>query len=244
MPPSVVQDEAAAKPAPLSRRAQLGEQKRQRILDAALDVFSRNGLPGSRLDQVAERAEMSRTNLLYYYGSKEVLYLAVLGGVLDRWLEPLNALTADSDPEQAITAYVIRKLALSRDEPAASRLFCMEMLQGAPLMGRLLTGPLKRLVDRKVLVIRRWIADGKLADVDPRHLLFAIWAMTQHYADFQVQVEALAGQSLGQAAFEAAAIRNVRAILLQGVLPRVPAPPLMAPSARKTGRPAKAPVKV
>ena len=226
--------ENAAEPAPASRRARSGEQKRQRILDAALDVFSRHGLQGARLDQVAERADLSRTNLLYYYGTKEVLYLAVLGRMLDRWLEPLEALTPDSDPEQAITAYVIRKLALSRDEPAASRLFCMEMLHGAPLMGQLLTGPLKRLVDRKALVIRRWVRQGKLTDVDPRHLLFAIWSMTQHYADFQVQVEALSGQSLGHAAFEAAAVRNVLAILLHGVLP----------DAEKTGRPTRKPIKV
>jgi len=29
--------------------------------------------------------------------------------------------------------------------------------------------------------------------VDPRHLLFSIWATTQHYADFEVQVDTLLG---------------------------------------------------
>jgi TetR/AcrR family transcriptional regulator len=237
MRPNSVQDddaENAADKAPgatalVSRRVRVGEQKRQRILDAALEIFSRNGLHGARLDQVAERADVSKTNLLYYYETKEVLYLAVLSRMLDRWLEPLEALTPDSDPEQAISAYITRKLALSRDEPAASRLFCMEMLHGAPLLGQLLSGPLKRLVDRKALVIRRWIREGRLADVDPRHLLFAIWSMTQHYADFEVQVEALTGQTLSNAAFEARTIHNVLAIILHGALPRLPAVPGLDP---------------
>ncbi len=228
MRPNSVQDDDAgdaAEKAPgatalTSRRARVGELKRQRILDAALEIFSRNGLHGARLDQVAERADVSKTNLLYYYATKEVLYLAVLSRMLDRWLEPLEALTPDSDPAQAISAYITRKLALSRDEPAASRLFCMEMLQGAPLLGQLLSGPLKRLVDRKALVIRRWVREGKLADIDPRHLLFTIWATTQHYADFEVQVEALTGQTLGNAAFEAQTARNVLAVILHGALPR------------------------
>jgi TetR/AcrR family transcriptional regulator len=227
--------EDAAETAPgatalVSRRVRVGEKKRQRILDAALEIFSRNGLHGARLDQVAERADVSKTNLLYYYETKEVLYLAVLSRMLDRWLEPLEALTPDSDPAQAISAYITRKLALSRDEPAASRLFCMEMLQGAPLLGQLLSGPLKRLVDRKALVIRRWIREGRLADVDPRHLLFAIWSMTQHYADFEVQVEALTGQTLGNAAFEARTIRNVLAIILHGALPRTHSAPVFDPA--------------
>ena len=116
----------------VSRRVRAGEQKRQRILDAALEIFSRNGLHGARLDQVAERADVSKTNLLYYYETKEILYLAVLSRMLDRWLEPLEALTPDSDPEQAISTYIVRKLALSRDEPAASRLFCMKCCRVRP----------------------------------------------------------------------------------------------------------------
>ena len=96
------------------------------------------------------------------------------------------------------------------------------MLQGAPLLGQLLQGPLKRLVDRKALVIRRWIREGRLADVEPRHLLFAIWSITQHYADFEVQIEALTGQTLGNPAFEARTVHNVLAIILHGALPRLP----------------------
>ena len=34
---------------------------------------------------------------------------------------------------------------------------------------------------------------GRIAQVDPVHLIFSIWALTQHYADFDVQVRAVLG---------------------------------------------------
>jgi TetR/AcrR family transcriptional regulator len=58
-------------------------------------------------------------------------------------------------------------------------------------VARFLKGPLKDLVDEKSAVIRRWVAEGRLRKVDPMHFIFAIWAVTQHYADFAVQVEAI-----------------------------------------------------
>ncbi len=36
--------------------------------------------------------------------------------------------------------------------------------------------------------------EGRLAEVDPHHLIFSIWATTQHYADFDVQVTAVLGR--------------------------------------------------
>lgn len=65
-----------------------GEEKRQTFTSgqrqkgghpaAALEAFSQFGIHGTRLEQVAERAGVSKTNLLYYYPSKEALYVAVL----------------------------------------------------------------------------------------------------------------------------------------------------------------------
>jgi len=42
-------------------------------------------------------------------------------------------------------------------------------------------------------VINDWVAAGRIKSVDPRHLIFSIWALTQHYADFDVQVRAILG---------------------------------------------------
>ncbi len=42
-------------------------------------------------------------------------------------------------------------------------------------------------------MIRAWAGAGLIAPVDPHHLIFGIWALTQHYADFDVQIGAVLG---------------------------------------------------
>ena len=199
---------------PARRRRRDGALRHEAVLDAGLDVFSTVGLHGASLDQIAERAGLSKTNLLYYFPSKEELYIAVLRRVLDVWLDPLQALDADSEPAEALKRYIRTKIALSRDAPQASRLFCLEIVQGAPLLRAELEGPLRALVDTKAAVLRGWIAQGRIAAHDPYHLVFAIWAVTQHYADFAVQVDAITGRDLRDAAFFEATVANTQALIL------------------------------
>ncbi|MEP7703589.1 HTH-type transcriptional regulator RutR [Paraglaciecola sp. 25GB23A] len=204
----------------IKRRKTAKESKRKVIMQAALDLFSLSGVHGTSIEQVAAHAEVSKTNLLYYFNSKEQLYLAVLNQLLDVWLQPLQSFSIEQDPVTAISDYIRVKLELSRDHPAESRLFCMEVLQGAPLMLSELKSPLRELIEAKVQVIRIWIEAGKLAPVDPYHLIFSIWATTQHYADFRVQVEAVTGKNLNDPTFFAEALHNVQTIILGGIEPR------------------------
>ncbi|SDI31580.1 transcriptional regulator, TetR family [Variovorax sp. OV700] len=204
----------------VSRRLRQIEDKRSAILGAALGLFSRFGLHGTSIDQVAARADVSKSNLLYYFANKEELYVSVLRDLLELWLEPLRGFSAEQDPGEAIGGYIRRKLVISRDRPDASRLFCLEMIQGAPLLRDELDRELRTLVERKSEVIRSWIEAGKLAPVDPHHLIFALWAITQHYADFGVQVQALTGHTLEDAAFFEQTVENVQRIVLQGIAPR------------------------
>ena len=194
--------------------------KREAVLAAALGLFSRFGLHGTSVDQVAARAGVSKSNLLYYFANKEELYVCVLRDLLEVWLAPLREFSAEQDPQQVIGDYIRRKLAVSRDSPDASRLFCLEIIQGAPLLRDELDRELRDLVEHKSAVIRTWIADGRLAPVDPQHLLFMLWATTQHYADFAVQVEAMTGKTLADPAFFEQTVANVQAVVLRGVGPR------------------------
>ncbi|VEI18687.1 Rut operon repressor [Serratia plymuthica] len=205
---------------PPTRRARAVAAKRSTIMDAALEFFSLYGIHGTSLDQVAERADVSKTNLLYYFPSKEELYVAVLKGILDVWLAPLKALRADQEPLQAIREYIRLKLDVSRHHPQASRLFCLEMIQGAPLLKLELQGGLKALVDEKSAMIERWIAEGHIAAVEPHHLIFMLWATTQHYADFWVQVEAVTGKTLDDEAFFQQTVENVQRVIIDGIRPR------------------------
>jgi TetR/AcrR family transcriptional regulator len=190
-------------------------RNKETILAAALDVFSASGFRGATVDQIAAKSEMSKPNLLYYFRRKEDIYVALLEHTLTDWLEPLHALDPDGDPLAELSRYIAVKLEMSDANPKASRLFANEILHGAPMIEKFLKGPLKLLVSEKATVIQSWIVQGKLAPVDPYHLIFAIWAITQHYADFAVQVDAVMGHKVGPSSAQ----RAVTEILLRGLKP-------------------------
>lgn len=199
------------------KRTRIQQENERKILDAGLEVFSTYGFRGATVDQIAFLAGMTKPNLLYYFRRKEDIYLAVLNRTLNMWLTPLEALDADGDPATEITAYIDRKIEMSRDNPKASRLFAMEIIQGAPVLWDVLAGRLKRLADEKAAVIDRWIAEGRLAPLNAYHLVFMIWATTQHYADFETQIRALIGGRADDPAHFDVARQTLEQVFLNGV---------------------------
>ena len=190
----------------------------ERILDAAQEVFATYGYHGATIDEVADRAGISKPNLHYYFKRKRDLYLAVLRRTLEIWLVPLRELDRTGDPAVEIGNYIAQKVQLSRRFPAASRVFANEIVQGAPFLKRYLQTNLREVVERKAAVIQHWIDEGKLAPIDPYHLIFLIWAATQHYADFIPQIKAVMNVSrLNQGHFRKVE-QSLSRIILHGVL--------------------------
>jgi TetR/AcrR family transcriptional regulator len=175
----------------VNKTSRIQMRNRRLILDAALDVFSRDGYGGATLDAIANSAGLSKPNLLYYFDSKNEIYVTLLSQLLETWLDPLVELDPDGDPVEELLGYVRHKLDMALELPAESKLFAGEMLQGAPRMAEHLKDELKPLFDRKCKAIQDWIDAGRLAPIDPPHLIFSIWSTTQHYADFGAQVSAL-----------------------------------------------------
>ena len=196
--------------------SRIQQRNRRAILEAALEVFSRHGYRGATLDQIATEAGLSKPNLLYYFESKENIHRTLLNQLLETWLDPLVVLDAEGDPVEEILSYVQRKLDMAQEFPRESRLFANEILQGAPRLRPDLENDLKPLFDQKCALIQGWVDEGRLPPLDPRHLLFSIWAATQHYADFETQIGVLLGPE--GAAFEGAAqhLEKMFRALLEG----------------------------
>ncbi len=201
------------------KRSRIQTENRALIEEAALAVFSSEGYGGATIERIARAAGMSKPNLLYYFPTKEDIYKEVLISTMAGWLEPLKALNASGDPVTELSAYIRRKVEMSRAGSKASRLFANEIGRGAPLLRPLLETELKALVDEKSAVLQSWMDQGKLKPVDPHHLIFAIWAMTQHYADFEVQIGAILGPRASEPDFHDQACKAVLAIILNGVDP-------------------------
>ncbi len=207
------QEPASHKAGGLSR---IQEKNRTLIMEAALREFSTKGFSGATVERIAAEAGMSKSNLLYYFSSKEAIYNATLAHILEVWLAPLKTLDPNGDPGQELADYIRQKMEISATFPEASRLFANEVMQGAPQILPILETDLKRLVAEKCQVIEHWIAAGKMRRLEPHHLIFTIWATTQHYADFSVQIMALTGKDLSDPDFYRETVEAVTSLILNG----------------------------
>ncbi len=186
------------------------------ILLAAEKVFARAGFGGATMAAIAEGSGLPKANLHYYFGSKEVLYRAVLARILNDWLVPTHGITPDAEPRAALEAYIRAKMELSANRPDGSKVFANELLHGAPVVLTLLRTELRKLVLEKAAVVQGWIDAGRMAPVDATHLFFTIWAATQTYADFDVQVSAVLGRDQLTGPDHASATEHVVSLLLRG----------------------------
>ncbi len=199
-----------------SPKSQIRQANEARILGAAEKVFARAGFSGTTMAAIADEAGLPKANLHYYFGSKLELYRAVLARTLYDWLAPMDALTEGADPADALSRYIRDKMAMSAQRPHASRVFANELLHGAAVVGGLMRGELRAKVQQKAAVIDGWIAAGRMARVDSTHLFFTLWAATQTYADFEVQVCAVLGHETLTDADHLRATGHVVALVLRG----------------------------
>jgi TetR/AcrR family transcriptional regulator len=202
--------------APARTRQARGDSAREALLAAAERVFARAGFTGATTSAIAEAAGLPKSNLHYHFGSKDELYRELLARTLHDWLAPLEALQPEADPRQALEAYIRAKMAMSATQPDASRVVANELLHGAPVLGDLLKTELRAVVREKAAVIDGWVAAGRMAAVDSTQLFFTIWAATQTYADFDVQVRAVLGRRKLTARDHQRATDHVVTLLLRG----------------------------
>jgi TetR/AcrR family transcriptional regulator len=215
-------DEAAAEapkndaaPIPLRRRkAHIRETNEAHLLACAEAVFAERGLEGASTAMIAERAGLPKANLHYYFPTKLALYRRVLEDLFEDWHRAADTFESSDDPVEAISGYVRTKMELSRRRPLGSKVWASEIIHGAVHMQDILNERVKPWLETRVIVIDDWIARGLLAPVDAQTLMFMIWATTQHYADFDAQIQALKGKrALSQKAFEASTEEVIKLVI-------------------------------
>ncbi len=199
---------------PTPTESEATHQTKQKILSAAKDEFAQFGFEGARMQRLANRADIPKPNIHYHFKTKQQLYLAVLEQIIASWNQAFNHATPESDPAEALELFVREKLNQARFDPAASRLFANEMIQGAPNLKRYLSTDMRPWVLDRAHVILAWVAAKKIRPIDPERLIFLVWSVTQHYADFQVQALAL----LNRAEFDESVAQETSDFLVDFVL--------------------------
>ncbi|EAQ65476.1 Transcriptional Regulator, TetR family protein [Marinomonas sp. MED121] len=178
----------------MSKRKINREEVSSRILQAAEYEFGLYGYKGASLQNIAKRAGLPKANIVYYFVSKENLYKVVLNEIASSWNDVFDKATIEDDPAVVLDNFIRTKLAQSIAKPRSSRIFAMEVIQGAAHISEYLREELRPWLQDRINLIESWIAKGKMKSVDPTSLIFMIWATTQHYADFESQVLTLLDQ--------------------------------------------------
>ena len=162
-----------------------------RIQLAAERVFAEHGYVGASFSRIAAEANLPKSNIVYYYHSKEELYRSVVENIFNVWREAADVLSPEREPLDALGDYIEIKLDLARTRPYGSKVWANEIIQRAPVVQDYLEGELREWTDDRIAVIETWIAKKQIRPISARHLLYAIWATTQHYADFTHQITTL-----------------------------------------------------
>ncbi len=171
------------------------EETSERIMAAAERVFAEYGFEGASFSRIAAEAELPKSNVVYYTESKKKLYRLVVEDIFNVWREAADALYPENDPIKGLSDYIELKLELARTRPYGSKVWANEIIQRAPIVQDYLEGELRQWTEDRIAVIDGWIAQGRIRPISARHLLYAIWATTQHYADFTHQIQTLNGDS-------------------------------------------------
>ncbi|ELE5893206.1 TetR family transcriptional regulator C-terminal domain-containing protein [Vibrio fluvialis] len=194
---------------------ELGQQKRsisgeirrrnqELILQAAADEFVKHGYKGTSVQAIADRVNLPKANILYYFKSKTGLYKALLQDILTLWNEGFSESAVDSSPQAVLRNYIVGKMRYSRTHPQESKIFAQEIIQGAPVIRDEIQFPVVNWAAGKASVINAWVEQGLIRPVDPLHLLFLIWGATQFYADFDTEIQLIKGAPMSEEEFEQA----------------------------------------
>jgi len=200
-----------------TRKQEIRQERETLILKAAEKVFAEAGFGGATMQLIADMAGLPKANLHYYFPTKEALYRQVVQQIFQIWLHAADVFDSAAGPAEGIGAYIDAKMEISRTHADGSKVWASEVMHGAPVIQDYLETTLAEWTEGRIKVIQRWIDQGRMAPVNPRHLLYMLWATTQHYADFGHQIDTLNGGKRLNKAQWLEAKRSVKQIILTGI---------------------------
>ena len=201
-------------------KAHIRAENERLILEAGERIFAQHGFRGATMQMIADQAGLPKANLHYYFDSKEKLYRCVVEKIFEIWLQAASSFENSDEPKEALKLYIYEKMQISRRHPYGSKVWANEVMQGAPIIQDFLETQLRSWTDGRIESIQAWIAAGKIRSVEPRWVMYMIWATTQHYADFGHQIETLnADVPLSEAQWQAAS-ETVFEVIWNGLAPK------------------------
>ena len=151
-----------------------GGDPRERILDAAAEVFAERGFGGAGVDEIARRAGVNKAMLYYYVGDKAALFGEVVSACVGRISEAVTAALAETeDPRARLQAIPRAFVRTVRERPFLPQLMLREIAAGGPNLPPHVLGRMAEVMGMTKAVLEDGLAKGVFRKVDPlvAHLL-------------------------------------------------------------------------
>ncbi|XYJ12271.1 TetR family transcriptional regulator [Telluria sp. B2] len=195
---------------------------RARILNVALQEFSRLGLSGARIDAIAAESGLNKGMIYYYFGSKEDLYVAALEESYRRFREIEGGLHIDDKlpPVSALRELVSASFDFHAAHPEFIRMVMSENINQGEYIRKI---PELRTINRSAITLlerlcQRGVAEGVFrADVDPVDLHMTISALSFYNVSNRHTFSFIFGRDLGAPEVHAARRESVVDTILRSV---------------------------
>ena len=169
-------------------------QRMKAIINAAEIEFSQKGFAGTSLQSIADRAGLTKWQIIYFFKSKEKLYKEIISRIFSEW-GSINTFFHEGKPSAIVSKYIEYLFELIRVNPHRSKIMINEMAQGArfalPIM---YDRSSKKDVDLTIMHFEQLITEKELKPIDPLLLIFLLWSAQHFFAVFQPEVAYLMGR--------------------------------------------------
>jgi AcrR family transcriptional regulator len=143
-------------------------EPRQRILDAAAEVFAERGFGGAGVDEIARRAGVNKAMLYYYVGDKAALFGEVVSACVGRISEAVTAALAETeDPRARLRAIPRAFVRTVRERPFLPQLMLREIAAGGPNLPPEAVKQIAEIMGMTKAVVNEGVATGVFRRVDP-----------------------------------------------------------------------------
>jgi len=150
---------------------------RDRILAAAIDLFSERSFDGASTREIAARARVTQPLLNYHYRSKDELWRAAVDSLfdlLDRSMNERVEEIRDADELAGAKLLVREFITFSARNPQLHRLITQECKADSPRMDYLVERHVRPLYDRTVALFERLARDCAVPPIAPAHLYYIV----------------------------------------------------------------------
>jgi TetR/AcrR family transcriptional regulator len=197
---------------------------KDKILQAAIDDFSRFGFEGARVDRIAEKADINKAMIFYYFSSKRKLYQSIITNAFKRLLPEIRASIEKSEsPERFLELLPEVYIRFLHENPYIVRLILPELMYRPDNITRILKDMFRNLPEppqKTVLdMIRGWSEKGLIREPDPVQFIMNIISLSIFTFIGSPMVEAVLGVSIAlDEAFIKQRIESVTHVLKGGML--------------------------